>query len=91
MTVAILPPIVSSLRPQVQPSITSSIKPITTTLSNLFKNKGVQAGIGLGAIGSGISFLSSQTKEVTQPFGEMGNSVFVIALVFVILLVVFKR
>ena len=59
-------------------------------LNSLFKNKGVQAGIGLGAIGGGIFALGEGTKQAVSPFPEL-SPIIVIAVILIILLVVLKK
>lgn len=58
-----------------------------TIVKDLFKNKGVQAGVGLGAAGLGLLGLSAGAKEATQPFGELSPFLVIgIVAVFLILL-----
>ncbi len=64
-------------------------KPIINIVKDLFKNKGVQVGVGLGAAGLGLSSLSSSAKEATSPFGEL--SPILIIIVVIVILVMMMR
>lgn len=47
----------------------NTVKNISDTISNIFKNKGVQVGLGLGVAGLGLSGLDNSVKQAVSPLG----------------------
>lgn len=58
------------------------------TILNLFRNRGVQVGIGAGAAGAGFFGLSQGTKEA---FGGFASPIILILIVGVVLMLILKR
>jgi len=70
----------------------SIISTVSKTLNNLFKNKGVQIGIGLGATGGGLAILNESAKNVTAPLGIQGSStLLIVGIIVIVLLVMMKK
>jgi len=60
-------------------------------IAKLFKNRGVQAGTGLAAIGGGIAVLGAGTRSATGEFSPIFSPIIVIAVIIIILIMVMKR
>ena len=69
------------------PLIRTSSKSIGKFVANLFKNKGVQAGVGLGAAGGGLALFSASAKNTAETFGLPIELLAIIAIVVIIMLV----
>ena len=57
------------------------------TILSLFRNRGVQVGIGAGATGLGFFGLSQGSKEA---FGDFASPIILILIVGVVLLLILK-
>lgn len=64
---------------------------ITKFITNLFKNKGVQAGVGLASIGASIGFTGNQVQEQTKGLPQGISGIVLIAIVFLVLILVMKK
>ena len=58
------------------------------TILSLFRNRGVQVGIGAGAAGLGFFGLSQGTKEA---FGDFASPIILILIVGVVLMLILRR
>lgn len=76
--------------PVVQAVRTNS-KSISSFVTNLFKNKGVQAGTGLAAAGGGLFVLGGSAKNVASEFQIPPIIIGVVVIVLVFLLIGRKR
>ena len=65
----------------------SSSKSIGKFTTNLFKTRGVQAGVGLGAISGGLFAFSASAKNTAETFGLPIELLAIIAIVVIIMLV----
>jgi len=84
MTVTFATPLIQTAR--------QNSKSISNIFTNLFKNKGVQVGVGLTATGGGILALNESAKQVTNPLGIEGSStILVIAIIFIVLVLFMRR
>ena len=66
-------------------------KSVSSFFVNIFKNKGVQAGTGLAAIGGGIAVLGAGAESATGEFSPIFSPIIVIAIIIVIIMLVLKR
>ena len=65
----------------------SSSKSTGKFFTNLFKNRGVQAGVGLGAVGAGLAGFTASAKNTAESFGLPIELLAIIAIVVIIMLV----
>jgi len=68
----------------------TTTKTASRFFTSLFKNKGVQAGIGIASIGAAFGFTGDQVKQQTTAIPEL-SPVIMIIIVVAVLLVVLKR
>lgn len=69
----------------------STKKGIAGFVTSLFKNKGVQAGVGLASIGASIGFTGNQVKEQTKGLPDGVSGLVLVAIVFLVLILVIKK
>ena len=58
------------------------------TILSLFRNRGVQVGVGTGAAGLGLFGLSQGSKEA---FGDFASPIILILIVGVVLMLILRR
>lgn len=63
-------------------------KTFSEFFTSLWKNKGVQVGVGLGGAGLGLSVLGGAAKDATQPFSELSPFLLlgIVAVILILLL-----
>ncbi len=69
----------------------STKKGISSFVTSLFKNKGVQAGTGIAAIGASIGFTGNQVQEQTKGLPTGTSGIILIGIVLLVVFLVMKR
>lgn len=72
-------------------TVRTNSKSISSIFTNLFKNKGVQAGTGLAAVGGGLFVLGGSAKNVAGDFGIPPIVIGILIVIVVFFLVVKKK
>ncbi len=69
----------------------STKKGVSSFLTSLFKNKGVQAGVGIASIGAAFGFTGNQVKEQTKGLPDGVSGLILVAIVFLVIILVMKK
>jgi hypothetical protein len=88
MVVAFASPLIQFSSGAVQ-AVSKNSKPISNVVLSLFRNKGVQAGVGLAATAGGVYVLGGSAKEAAKPFGEL-SPIIVIVIIFAVIILLMR-